>query len=183
MDEGALVEKAARVAELARKADVRIVIAESMTGGALSALLTENSGASEAFSYALITYSNEAKQYLLNVAPELLLEKGAVSEQVAKSMLQGILAHAKTIVSKHSNQNLKALGLAITGYAGPKAKTQAQVGTIFLALGFLGGSIRVEKYQIKALGRKETRRKATEICLQILEYTLKEKTNTPDNTS
>jgi nicotinamide-nucleotide amidase len=83
-------------------------VAESCTGGALSSLLTSQSGASGYFDRGFITYSNQAKMDMLNVSEQILAKFGAVSEQTAEQMVRGVITHAKTDIA-----------ISITGIAGP----------------------------------------------------------------
>lgn len=101
-----------------------IACAESCTGGLLAKRITDISGASSVFGMGLVTYSNEAKQKLLGVPSNLLSEFGAVSEQVAKAMAEGVI--------KTSGADL---GIGITGIAGPDGGTADKpVGLVYIAL-------------------------------------------------
>ena len=106
---------------------LRLVAAESCTGGWVGKLLTDTPGSSAWFEEALVTYSNSAKVELLEVAPALLDEHGAVSEPVAAAMLRGALARSR---------GRAQVGVAITGVAGPEGGTEAKpVGTVCIAFG------------------------------------------------
>ncbi|WXT99989.1 MAG: Nicotinamide-nucleotide amidohydrolase PncC [Catillopecten margaritatus gill symbiont] len=97
-----------------------IAVAESCTGGNLSALLTSESGSSAYFDRGFITYSNQAKIDMLGVKTETLKEFGAVSEQTAMEMVQGVIKKASTDI-----------GVSITGIAGPKSDdTNKPVGMV-----------------------------------------------------
>lgn len=101
-----------------------LATAESCTGGYISSSLTNVSGSSAAFLGGVVSYSNEAKQRFLHVKPETLDRHGAVSEDTAREMAEGI------------RQELNATyGLAVTGIAGPAGGTlEKPVGTVFIAL-------------------------------------------------
>src|SRR4029453_18320548 len=86
-----LVEAARRVIEAHRQARLRVAVAESCTGGLVSAALTEIPGSSDVFEAGLVTYANEAKTELLKVSDEVLETFGAVSVAVAWAMAQGVL--------------------------------------------------------------------------------------------
>jgi len=104
---------------------LRLVTAESCTGGLAAKLLTDASGSSAWLERGFVTYSNEAKQELLGVPRELIAAAGAVSEPVALAMLQGALLRSAA-----------DLGMAITGIAGPGGGTPAKpVGTVCIAWG------------------------------------------------
>jgi nicotinamide-nucleotide amidase len=97
--------------------------AESCTGGLIAASCTQLSGSSAWFERGFVTYSNAAKHELLGVPSALIEAHGAVSEEVAKAMALGALAHSNA-----------ALSVAVTGVAGPTGGTAAKpVGTVWLA--------------------------------------------------
>ena len=91
---------------------LKLVTAESCTGGWVATALTAIPGSSDWFERGYVTYSNEAKREDLGVAEETLRRHGAVSEQVAREMAAGALERARAQVA-----------LAITGVAGPTGGT------------------------------------------------------------
>ncbi len=100
-----------------------LTLAESCTGGLISALITDTAGSSAWFDSGLITYSNQAKQDLLKVKEITLTQYGAVSEQVAMEMAIGALQQGRSTVAA-----------SVTGIAGPKGGTDAKpVGTVCFA--------------------------------------------------
>lgn len=106
---------------LDKRGDWKVAVAESCTGGLLAAALTAQAGSSAWFDRGFVTYSNDAKQELLGVAPQSLQEHGAVSEQVACEMAAGVLAAA---------QPARA-AVSITGIAGPDGAVPGKpVGTV-----------------------------------------------------
>jgi nicotinamide-nucleotide amidase len=118
-----LVAKAREVIEYNRKAGRRIAVAESCTGGLVSAALTEIPGSSEVFEAGYVTYSNAAKISELNVALDVVETFGAVSVATAWAMAQGALEASGADVA-----------VAITGIAGPDGGTeQKPVGTVVFA--------------------------------------------------
>ena len=103
---------------------LKISTAESCTGGLLSALITQVSGASEIFEETIVTYSNEAKMRELGVKKETLDRYGAVSHNTAYEMCAGIC--------KHTGADI---GIGITGIAGPTGGTEDKpVGTVFIGI-------------------------------------------------
>ena len=98
-----------------------ISIAESCTGGMITSKLISIAGASKVIDCGLVTYSNKAKQIYLDV-PKFELEKyGAVSKQVAESMINGL-----------KNKNSSDIFISTTGIAGPKGGSKKKpVGTVF----------------------------------------------------
>ena len=89
-----LVAKAREVIDYNRKAGRRIAVAESCTGGLVSAALTEIPGSSEVFEAGFVTYSNDAKHDMLGVETAKLDTFGAVSKEVAIAMAFGALEPA-----------------------------------------------------------------------------------------
>ena len=107
----------------ARERSLRIVTAESCTGGMVAAAICSIPGASDVFDRGFVTYSNRAKQEMLGVPGDLIADLGAVSEPVARMMAEGAL--------ENSNAHLS---VAITGVAGPGGGTRMKpVGTVHIA--------------------------------------------------
>lgn len=105
-----------------------IATAESCTGGLLSSRLVQVSGVSEVFGNGFVTYANEAKEKWLGVEHDLLVEHGAVSEEVAKAMASGVCMKVGSDI-----------GVGITGIAGPGGGTPDKpVGTVHIAVAFSG---------------------------------------------
>ena len=103
--------------------NMSMVTAESCTGGLIAASCTQLSGSSAWFERGFVTYSNAAKSELLGVPSSLIETQGAVSEEVAKAMALGALAHSPAHIS-----------VAVTGIAGPTGGSAAKpVGTVYLA--------------------------------------------------
>ncbi len=99
--------------------------AESCTGGYLSHLITSVAGSSAYFLGSVVSYHNDVKTGLLNVAPETILQHGAVSEATAAEMVKGIL-----------QQTGATYGVAVSGVAGPGGGTpEKPVGTVCFAVG------------------------------------------------
>ncbi|MBN2222091.1 MAG: competence/damage-inducible protein A [Vallitaleaceae bacterium] len=103
----------------------KLVTAESCTGGMLSSELIQVSGASHVFMEGFITYSNDSKSRYLGVDPQLILEKGAVSEEVAYAMVQGL----KDTCPEAD------YAISITGIAGPEGGSALKpVGLVYIGL-------------------------------------------------
>jgi nicotinamide-nucleotide amidase len=110
------------IGEKLRARGWRMAVAESCTGGLVSRKITSIPGASDYFERGLVTYSNAAKEELLHVPGALITTYGAVSEQVARAMVQGMRTQARVEVA-----------LAVTGVAGPTGGTEEKpVGTVFI---------------------------------------------------
>ena len=118
-----LVDKAREVIEANRAAGRRVAVAESCTGGLVSAALTEIAGSSDVFEAGYITYSNAAKLAQLKVSEDVVDTFGAVSVATAWAMARGALAASEADVA-----------VAITGIAGPGGGTASKpVGTVVFA--------------------------------------------------
>lgn len=103
-----LLERAAAVLQRCRHLQMRLVTAESCTGGLIAGCLTAIAGSSDVFDRGYVTYSNQAKTALLRVPAELLQRRGAVDAQVAALMAEGALSESGADVT-----------VAVTGIAGP----------------------------------------------------------------
>ena len=127
VDVAALV---ARLAEALRTRRAMLATAESCTGGMVAAACTSLAGSSDWFERGVVTYSNGAKSELLGVDPALVARHGAVSEEVALAMAQGLLARAPA-----------AFAVAVTGIAGPGGgSVDKPVGTVWIATAARAGA-------------------------------------------
>lgn len=116
------------VAGLMLRNKLKLVTAESCTGGMIAAACTDLAGSSDWFERGFVTYSNDAKTELLDVQAQLLLSEGAVSEAVARAMVRGALAHSHAQVA-----------VAVTGVAGPTGGSPAKpVGTVWFGFAVPG---------------------------------------------
>ena len=112
------------VAALFLQQGMTLALAESCSGGMIAQRITSISGSSRYFLEGAVTYSNAAKSRQLGVDATLLVEKGAVSGEVASAMAKGVRQAAGS-----------DLGLAVTGIAGPDGGTgDKPVGTVFISL-------------------------------------------------
>ena len=141
----------------ARTAGMRLATAESCTGGLVAAALTDIAGASDVFDRGFVTYSNAAKVEMLGVRLNTLARHGAVSEEVAREMAEGALAHSAA-----------SLAVAITGIAGPGGSEHKPEGRVCFALARAGAEIRCETIEFGRLGRAAVRTAATAHALEML---------------
>ncbi|MEA1970509.1 MAG: competence/damage-inducible protein A [Thermodesulfobacteriota bacterium] len=112
------------VAALLTDRGLTLSVAESCTGGLITDRLTDVPGSSVFLERGVVTYSNTSKVELLGVPDSVIDEHGAVSEEVAVLMAEGVKRVAGTDI-----------GLATTGIAGPTGGTEEKpVGTVFIAL-------------------------------------------------
>jgi len=115
---------AARLVRRIKEGGHTITVAESCTGGLLASSFTDIAGASTWFNQAWVTYSNDAKIKELNVKPESIEKKGAVSAEVAIQMAKGALERADADIA-----------ISITGIAGPKNDgTNKKVGLVYVGI-------------------------------------------------
>ncbi len=106
-----------------RKHRLKVVTAESCTGGLIAATLTAVAGSSDVVERAFVTYANEAKREMLGVSWDALLGHGAVSDPVARAMATGALAHSAADIA-----------VSVTGVAGPGGGTPDKpVGLVHFA--------------------------------------------------
>ena len=118
-----LVPLAERVCSRLRQRSETLSAAESCTGGWLGREITAIPGASDVFWGGVITYADAAKTELADVAPELIHAHGAVSEEVAEALAEGIRGRSGT-----------DWAVSITGIAGPAGGSQEKpVGTVWIA--------------------------------------------------
>ena len=103
---------------------LQITTAESCTGGFIASRITDVPGSSAIFSEGFVTYSNQSKSRLLDVAPALIATHGAVSEEVAIAMADGALKNASADIA-----------ISVTGIAGPSGGTEEKpVGTVWIGI-------------------------------------------------
>lgn len=141
----------------ARSLGLRIATAESCTGGMVAAALTDVAGSSDVFERGFVTYSNAAKVELLGVRPQTLEAHGAVSEEVAREMADGALAHS------HAD-----IAVSITGIAGPGGSEFKPEGRVCFGLARKGRVTRVETVEFGAPGRARVREAAMRRALDLL---------------
>ena len=139
--------------------DLFLATAESCTGGLVAATLTQVAGSSAWFERGFVTYSNLAKQSLLNVPESILAQFGAVSVETAQAMAEGAL--------RQSNANLS---LAITGIAGPSGGSEAKpVGTVCF-----GFAYDFQKTEIECINFSGNRAIVRKKCVRhVIEYLIR----------
>ncbi|MCB1310375.1 MAG: CinA family protein [Sedimentitalea sp.] len=141
----------------AEAAGVRIATAESCTGGMVAAALTDIAGSSRVIERGFVTYSNAAKRELLGVSAEALDQFGAVSEEVAREMAEGALAHAPV-----------QLAVSVTGIAGPGGSEVKPEGRVCFGLACRGHPTLTETIEFGAPGRAAVRAAARDHALALL---------------
>ena len=133
-----------------------LATAESCTGGLLASRLTDISGASNVFKGGFVTYSNETKTKFAKVPADLIKKQGAVCDDVAIALAQGVHKAYKT-----------DFGIGITGIAGPVGGTKTKpVGLVYIAVATHLESLCL-KCQFEGT-RAQIKRKATTQALKLL---------------
>jgi len=149
---------ARQVLDACRAPGLKIATAESCTGGMVAAALTDIAGSSDVFERGFVTYSNAAKMEMLGVCEQTLAAHGAVSEEVAREMAAGALAHSRA-----------DLAVSITGIAGPGGgSANKPVGLVWFGVARRGGHIEARRQVFPDEGRAEIRRVATVFALELL---------------
>jgi nicotinamide-nucleotide amidase len=132
-----------------------LAVAESCTGGLIAKRVTDIAGSSGWFERGLVVYSNQAKQDLLGLSPDLLAQFGAVSRECAEAMARGLLV----MTPAH-------WALAVTGIAGPGGGSpEKPVGLVWLAWEQRGGKAESAVLQLSGT-REQVRTAAAQAALQ-----------------
>jgi nicotinamide-nucleotide amidase len=138
-----------------------VAVAESCTGGLMSARLTELGGSSAYFLGGAVVYSNEAKVALAGVDPELIERFGAVSEEVAEALASGAAARFEADV-----------GIGITGIAGPGGGTEEKpVGTVCFSVFSRDGARLTRRLRLPG-NRSDIRERSTTVAMHLLRRVL-----------
>ena len=137
---------------------VKIVTAESCTGGLIAGLFTEFAGSSKVIDRGFVTYSNQSKADILGVAGDVLADYGAVSEPVARLMAEGALENSRANLS-----------IAVTGIAGPGGGTPMKpVGTVHIACARENQAMTHDMLTLGDIGRHEIRMATIEAALTMI---------------
>ena len=124
------IELAAELIAVLAARDATVAVAESLTGGRLTAALTSIPGSSAVVRGAVVAYASSVKEQLLGVDPALLATEGAVSAEVAAQMARGARGLLDTVY-----------GVATTGEAGPESGSGQPVGMVFVAVSGPRGTV------------------------------------------
>lgn len=158
MIDGDLRVAAIRVLDLCRARHLKVATAESCTGGLVAAALTEIAGSSDVVDRGFVTYSNAAKQAMLDVPADTLARFGAVSRQTAEAMAQGALA-----------ESAADLAVSITGVAGPGGGSPDKpVGLVHFTAAARNGALMHHEERYGDIGRGEVRRRSVGRALALL---------------
>jgi nicotinamide-nucleotide amidase len=140
-----------------------LAVAESCTGGVLGAMITDVPGSSAYFLGGVLAYANAVKTNLLKVDGQIILTQGAVSEQVAAQMAQGVRTQLGT-----------DWGIGITGIAGPGGgTTEKPVGLVYVGLAAPDGTVSAMPYRLSAhFDRELIRQMSAKQALDLLRQKL-----------
>jgi nicotinamide-nucleotide amidase len=157
-----LTAQAEALLRACRQAGLMVATAESCTGGLIAGCLTEIAGSSDVVERGFVTYSNQAKNTMLDVPLALIDSHGAVSEAVARAMAEGAIAHSEA-----------DLAVAVTGVAGPGGGTpEKPVGLVHLACARRGGATLHRAQRYGDLGRGGIREATIRTALEMLSQAL-----------
>jgi len=146
----------AGILDLCRAKGLTVATAESCTGGMVGAALTDIAGSSDVYERGVISYSNAAKIALLGVRAETLAAHGAVSQEVAREMAEGLRARAGVDIA-----------VSVTGIAGPGGSEHKPEGLVCFGLATAAGAT-TETVEFGALGRSAVRKAATAHALGLI---------------
>ena len=124
------------IAALLRR-DLKLAVAESLTGGLLAGAITEVSGASKVFLGSITAYQSVLKQQLLGVSGQLLENQGAVDPEVVAQMATGV---RRKLSKSCGLEETKVIGIATTGVAGPDEQDGKPVGAVFIGISGVEGA-------------------------------------------
>ena len=142
----------------ARERSLRIVPAESCTGGLVAGAICSIPGASDVFERGFVAYTNRAKQELLGVSGDLIADLGAVSEPIARMMAEGAVENSHAHVA-----------IAITGVAGPGGGTPMKpVGTVHFATARANQSVQHRMEMFETEDRLGIQMAAVQTALEML---------------
>ncbi len=154
-------DRAEAVLTACRERGLRLALAESCTGGLITAALTSVPGSSEVVERSFVTYSNLAKNEMLSIPVRRIEKHGAVSEEVARAMAEGAL--------RFSDADIAA---AVTGIAGPTGGTDEKpVGLVHMAVSALlvGKTATRHGSQVFKGDRAQIRQQAAMRLLEMIE--------------
>jgi nicotinamide-nucleotide amidase len=132
---------AAEILQQLESQGFKLAIAESLTGGLLSAEFVSVAGVSKVLLGSIVAYQTALKHELLGVSRALLENQGPVDPEVAAQMASGV--RTKLAIKTNTDENL-VIGIATTGVAGPDPQDGVAVGTVYVAIsgpGAIGDSV------------------------------------------
>jgi nicotinamide-nucleotide amidase len=153
-----LVERAVEALDRVKTADLKVVTAESCTGGLVATVLSAAPGAAEHLDGGFVTYTPEQKCRSLKLDEKLLAKFGSVSAEVAQAMVRGALDCSQADIA-----------VSVTGVAGPDPDERGNpVGLVYLACARKGGKCVVLKREFGNIGRSRIRYEAASEALALI---------------
>jgi nicotinamide-nucleotide amidase len=146
-------EATRRLLAKASERDLTLATAESCTGGMLASLLTDVQGVAHAFERGFVTYTEEAKQEMLGVPPDLIGRLGAVSREVAIAMAEGALERSRANIA-----------LSITGFA----DAGDEPGLVHFACARKGRATAHREEHFGPIGRGATRVECMKVAIEMM---------------
>ena len=143
-----------------KQQNLTIAFAESMTGGAVISELIKHPGASDVCELGVVTYSNEMKKDILDIALEDIKQYGVVSKMISMMMAENVLIKAFSNV-----------GVGVTGNAGPTASDRSLVGEVWVSI-LIKGEMHSYHFQFSAIEREAVIQKTTAAIYNLLEKLL-----------
>jgi PncC family amidohydrolase len=149
-----------KIGEVLRQNNLTLSVAESCTGGLISHRITNTPGSSDYFEMGIVTYSNRSKMQLLDV-PKLIIESfGAVSQETARAMAEGVKKVAQSDV-----------GLSVTGIAGPAGGTPTKpVGLVYMGIASQNNTT-VKEFRFQG-SRSEIKKQSSDEALKVIMYSI-----------
>lgn len=129
------MSSATEVLQALQKRNLKLAIAESLTGGALSAEFVSVAGASKTLLGSIVAYQTILKHELLGVSNSLLEQQGAVDPEVAAQMAAGVRAK---LAAKSATDEAQVVGISTTGVAGPDEQDGQPVGRVYVSVSAQG---------------------------------------------
>jgi nicotinamide-nucleotide amidase len=158
----ALLSRAENLLARLRSRELKLVTAESCTGGLIAGLLTEIAGSSDVIERGFVVYSNEAKMSLLSVPANVIELHGAVSEACARAMAEGALRNS-----------LADIAVSVTGIAGPGGGSAGKpVGLVHFGCASHHGETAHRRFVFAKAERGEVRLRSVSAALDLIEAQL-----------
>ena len=136
---------AEKILDLLRSQSKHLVVAESLTGGLLTAQFAAIAGASDVLLTGIVAYDTRLKHELLGVSNQLLENQGPVDPEVAAQMAEGLRSR---IANKTGIDSDQIVAISTTGVAGPSSQGEKPVGELYIAVA-LSGSTKVFAHQLE----------------------------------
>ena len=155
-------KRANQLVALLRERGLSAAVAESLTGGLVSATIVDVPGASDVFLGAIVAYSSRIKEEILGVDGVLLAERGAINGTTAGQMALGVRKALGADV-----------GIATTGVAGPDAAYGAEPGTAYVACSWIGDEPAVRALRLEGT-RAQVRSQVVTRVLELADATIRQ---------